>query len=426
MNILWLKTELLHPVDKGGKIRTYQMLRALKREHRVTYLTLDDGTAAADARERATEYCHELVCVPHRTRAKFSAGFYAELARNFLSPLPYFMQKYVSGGMRREIERLVAREPFDVLVCDFLNPSVNVPARLPVASVLFQHNVEAMIWRRHYEVQRNPLKKFYLRGQWRKSLAYERAACRRFDGVVAVSREDAETMRREYGVSAVADVPTGVDTEFFRPTGTVAREPHNLVFTGSMDWLPNEDAIQFFVKEIMPRVRAHVPGVTLTVVGRNPFPSLVEQSRRDPSITVTGRVDDVRPYMERAAGYVVPIRVGGGTRLKIYEAMAMELPIVSTTVGAEGLPVKGGEHLLLADTPEEFAAALARVLADKDLARTLAANAAGLVRERYGWEGVAAEFAALCGRAARAYGQRGGEGTLPVDGVAPVVERVGD
>ncbi|MDT7540271.1 MAG: polysaccharide biosynthesis protein PslH [Acidobacteriota bacterium] len=406
MHILWLKTELLHPVDKGGKIRTYQMLRALKRAHHITYLTLDDGTASADAHERATEYCHELVCVPHNTRAKFSAAFYAELARNVVSPLPYFMQKYVSASMRREIETLIAREQFDVLVCDFLNPSVNVPAGLPLAAVLFQHNVEAMIWQRHYEVQSNVLKKIYLREQWRKALAYERAACRRFDSVVAVSRADAEMMRREYGVENVSDVPTGVDTDFFRPVSTNTREPHNLVFTGSMDWLPNEDAMQFFIKDVLPRIKQSVPDVTLTVVGRDPFPSLIEQSRRDASIIVTGRVEDVRPYMERASAYVVPIRVGGGTRLKIYEAMAMELPIVSTTIGAEGLPVSDGSELLIADTPEEFASSVVRVLTDEEFARSLAARAAGLVREKYGWAGVATEFAALCeqaraGRAAK-------------------------
>src|SRR5437588_5338919 len=127
MRLLWLKTELIHPVDKGGRIRTYQMLKELKREHHVTYLTLDDGTAARDARERAVEYCHELICVPHSTRRKFTAGFYAELALNLVSPLPYFMKKYESAEMKREIIDLTRREDFDVLVCDFLQPSINVP-----------------------------------------------------------------------------------------------------------------------------------------------------------------------------------------------------------------------------------------------------------------------------------------------------------
>ncbi|HEX5706406.1 MAG TPA: glycosyltransferase [Pyrinomonadaceae bacterium] len=406
MRILWLKTELLHPVDKGGKIRTYQMLKHLKREHHVTYLTLDDGAADAHAREQAEEYCQELVTVAHRTREKFSAAFYAELATNLASRLPYALKKYESEGMRREIEERAGAGRFDVLVCDFLTPAVNMPARPRCATLLFQHNVEALIWRRHYEVQKNPLKKAYLYGQWRKMRAYERDACRRFDAVVAVSREDRELMEREYGVKTVSDVPTGVDTEFFRPSGTQQREPHDLVFTGSMDWLPNEDAINFFTERVMPLIKRDVPGVTLTVVGRNPSAALVELSRRDASVRVTGRVEDVRPYMERAAAYVVPIRVGGGTRLKIYEAMAMEKPVVSTTVGAEGLPVADGAEILLADTPEDFAARVVSVLKDAELANGLGARAASAVRERFGWGKVSEAFAEACERALASHGAR--------------------
>jgi polysaccharide biosynthesis protein PslH len=406
VRILWLKTELLHPIDKGGKIRTYQMLRTLKREHRVTYLTLDDGSATQDAAERAGEYCHELVRVPHRTREKFSAGFYAELAANLCSPLPYFMRKYENGRMRREVESRACSGELDLLVCDFLNPAVNVPPGLPVPTVLFQHNVEARIWRRHCEVQTNPVKRAYLYNQWRKAFSYERAACRRFDFVVTVSRDDAEIIRRDYGVESVADVPTGVDTDFFRPLGGVEPEPDSLVFTGSMDWLPNEDAMQFFTREIMPLVRERVPGVRLTIVGRKPYGSLVELAARDPSIVVTGRVEDVRPYMERAAAYVVPIRVGGGTRLKIYEALAMEKPVVSTTVGAEGLPLKDGEDLLIADAPRDFAAAVVRVLQDVRLARQLGTRAAEKVRGRFGWDVASAVFAQHCRRAAVPRGRR--------------------
>jgi sugar transferase (PEP-CTERM/EpsH1 system associated) len=399
LRILWLKTELLHPVDKGGKIRTYQMLKELRREHHVTYLTLDDGTASTDARERAEEYCHELVTVPHRVREKFSAGFYRELAGNLFSRLPYAIKKYESHEMRREIEKRAGASDFDVVVCDFLTPSVNLPRSISCATVLFQHNVEAMIWKRHYEVQANVLKKAYLYDQWRKMRAFEREMCGRFDWTVAVSREDRETMAREYGIENVSDVPTGVDTEYFRPSGKVAREPHTLVFTGSMDWLPNEDAIRYFTAEIMPRVKRRVPDVKLVVVGRNPYPSLVELSRSDASIIVTGRVEDVRPYMERAAGYVVPIRIGGGTRLKIYEAMAMENPIVSTTIGAEGLPVENGVELLLADEPEKFAEDCVRVLTDETLAQSLGRSAAARVRASFGWDRVATEFAEICRRA---------------------------
>ena len=415
MRILWLKTELLHPVDKGGRIRTYNMLRELRRAHQVTYLALDDGAGGTEARERAAEYCHELLTVPHATRPKFSAGFYLELAQNMVSSLPYFMKKYVSDGMRREVERLTRGGGFDVLVCDFLQPSVNVPRQLPLPAVLFQHNVEAMIWQRHYEVQRNPLKKAYLYGQWLKSRAYEGETCRRFDSVVAVSREDAEVMRRVYGAREVEDVPTGVDTEFFRPRADAGEQrPHELVFTGSMDWLPNEDAIRFFTEQVMPRIKRAVPDVTLTVVGRNPSPWLVELGRRDASVVVTGRVEDVRPYMERAAVYVVPIRVGGGTRLKIYEAMAMAKPVVSTTIGAEGLPVRDGEEILIADEAEAFASAVVRLLEDDAQARALGERGATLVRERFGWARVAEKFAEICERAieVRAAGRQETQTTL--------------
>jgi glycosyltransferase involved in cell wall biosynthesis len=382
------------------------MLRELKRQgHEITYLTLDDGSASSDAKERAVEYCDRLITVPHRTVPKFSAGFYRELALNLASPLPYFMRKYRSDGMRREILGLAGRESFNVLVCDFLQPSVNVPFEVDLPTVLFQHNVEAMIWKRHYEVQSNPVKKLYLRNQWSKSFRYERDACRRFDRVVAVSDEDRLRMEREYGLSEVADVPTGVDTEFFRPRGGEKREPHNLVFTGSMDWLPNEDAIQYFTKEILPLIRRSVPGVSLTVVGRNPYPSLIELSKRDSSVIVTGRVDDVRPYMERAAAYIVPIRIGGGTRLKIYEAMAMEKPIVSTTIGAEGLPVRDNEELLLADEAATFAAGVVRVLEDERLAQDLGRRAARVVRESFGWDKVSARFAEICADAIQMKGR---------------------
>lgn len=396
MRILWLKTELLHPVDKGGKIRTYQMLKELKREHHITYLTLDDGQASNEAREKSDEYCHDLICVPHHQREKFTAGFYADLALNVVSRLPYAIRKYQSAEMRRLVSEQA--QHVDVVVCDFLAPAANMPSGLTCPSVLFQHNVEAMIWQRHYEVQANPLKKIYLREQWRKMRSFERDACRGFNSVVAVSEEDRETMRRDYAVENVYDIPTGVDIEFFRPSNAVTVQDNNLVFTGSMDWLPNEDGIRYFTEQIMPLIKKELPAVTLTVVGRNPYPGLVALSKNDNSIVVTGRVDDVRPYMEQAAAYVVPLRIGGGTRLKIFEAMAMEKPVISTSVGAEGLPVRDGMELLLADTPEAFASSVVRVLSDQVLASQLGEQAAAEVREKFSWATVAEAFAAICER----------------------------
>ncbi len=395
MRILWLKTELLHPVDKGGKIRTYQMLRAIARDHEVTYLTLDDGSGAPDARELAAEYCSRLVTVPFSPPRRKSPAFFLALAGNLFSRLPYSVQRYASPTMKRRIAEEVATSDYDVVVCDFLFPAASMPAGLAIPTVLFQHNVEAEIWRRHTEVAVGP-RKAYFGLQWRRMRRFEREACARFDRVIAVSAEDAETFRREYGLADVSWVPTGVDVDYFSRSGTRQREPNHLVFTGSMDWMPNEDGIVWFVRQVLPRIRETVPEARLTVVGRLPGPGLLALAGAVPGVEFTGRVPDVRPWLERATLSIVPLRVGGGTRLKIYEAMAMECPVVSTTIGAEGLPLMDGEHLRLADDPVAMAEACAELLRTPQQTQGMAGRAAHYVRSSFGWDGVARTFVRLC------------------------------
>lgn len=395
MKILWLKSELLHPVDKGGKIRTYHMLKHLAREHRVTYLSLVTGHEPADAYVRAREYCHRLVAVPWAAASRGSAAFYTDLARNCVSPLPYAVEKYRSAPMRQAIEReLAGPSRYDVVVCDFLAPSVNLPDGLSVPTVLFQHNVEATIWQRHAETATGVRKAFF-HTQYRKMQRYEQAACRRFDAVVAVSELDRDAIRGQYGVERCYDVPTGVDHEFFRPNSP---QPTNsdIVFTGSMDWMPNEDGVLWFAEQVLPLVAREAPDVRFTVVGRSPTPRVLALPGVDARIVVTGRVDDIRPYVDRAAAFVVPLRVGGGTRLKIYEAMAMGRPVVSTTIGAEGLPLEPGRDILIADEPAELAASIVRVIKDRALAARVGASGRALVCERFGWDRAAHVFAGVC------------------------------
>ncbi len=396
MHILWLKTELLHPLDKGGRIRTYHTLRVLSRLHRVTYLTLDDGSGAPDALERAHEYCSEVVTVPFSTSPKRSPAFYRELGYNVLSSLPYAVWKYRSRAFRTACERLAHDADVDVVVCDFLAPAINLPPKRQRPVVLFQHNVEADIWRRRWHVAANAASRAYLREQWRRMVAFERRVCRTVDHVVAVSDTDAERMRREYDVDSVSTVPTGVDTEYFQPAATPSRSPGALVFTGSMDWHPNEDGIRFFVEQIFPDIRRACPDATITIVGRNPTPTLVRLAGNAGHTTVTGRVPDVRPFLEHAAVVIVPLRIGGGTRLKIFEAMAMGCAVVSTTIGAEGLPVDHGTHLLIADSPREFADACIRLLRDAAMARRLGDQAAEYVHKHHSWDVAALRFADIC------------------------------
>jgi len=221
--------------------------------------------------------------------------------------------------------------------------------------------------------------------QYRRMLAYEDNALQRFDGILTVSDADSETFHRLYPdvcVKPMWVIPTGVDTDYFAPDGTSPSGPR-LVFTGSMDWLPNEDAMLYFCREVLPLIRAEEPRARLTIVGRTPTPAV--RALADEHIEVTGTVADVRPFVRRASVYVVPLRIGGGTRLKIFEAMAMGQAVVSTTVGAEGLPITGGEHALIADGPRAFADAVLSLLRDSRRREALATAARKLVVDHHDW-----------------------------------------
>jgi sugar transferase (PEP-CTERM/EpsH1 system associated) len=393
MRILWLKSDLLLPLDKGGKLRTWHLLRHLARRHEVTYLAFaDPATPSADL-EGMKQVAAHVHTVPWSDAPKRSWRFYADAAVHLVDPLPYAVAKYRSRRFRHQVNELLAQGNVDLVVCDFLFPAVNLPRRLPCPAVIFTHNVESEIWRRHVETKTTRLARRLYASQYRRMKRYEKQALGRFDGVLAVSDADGRTFARIYPGAIrqpIHVVSTGVDTEYFTPLRRSIDSP-SLVFTGSMDWLPNEDAMLFFCRDVLPLVRQHVPGVTLSIVGRAPTPA-VTRLAEDAGIRVTGRVDDVRPYVRDGAVYIVPLRVGGGTRLKIYEAMAMGKAVVSTTIGAEGLPVTSGEHLVVADEPHAFAEATVQLLRDAEYRGRLGAAARTLVVERYDWSAVAGEL----------------------------------
>jgi sugar transferase (PEP-CTERM/EpsH1 system associated) len=339
------------------------------------------------------EVARSVHVIPRSQPQKGSLRFWASAALRLFDPLPYAVGAYRSRAFASKVRALMRSGGFDLVVSDFVLPAVNLPARPPCPSVVFTHNVESEIWRRHAETKTGGLMRSLYRTQYRRMLRFEARALSRFDGVLAVSAADAETLRRLYPdliQAPIHVVQTGVDTEFFRPV-TTAVTPKSLVFTGSMDWLPNEDAMLFFYREILPRIREQEPDVSLTIVGRAPTPA-VARLAQDPAITVTGRVDDVRPHLANGAVYIVPLRIGGGTRLKIFEAMAMGKAVVSTAVGAEGLPVRDGEHLLLADAPDAFASAVVRLFRDHDRRRAIETAARSLVVTQYDWAAVATDL----------------------------------
>jgi glycosyltransferase involved in cell wall biosynthesis len=384
-------------------------MRHLARRHDITYLSFSDPGDKPEDRDGMREVASRLVTIPRVDAAKGTAAFYVDAGRYVVDSAPYAVAKYRSPEYREAIVRLLNDASFDAVVCDFLPPVVNLPEQLPCPGILFTHNVEAEIWRRHAETATNPISRFLLRQQWHRMLRFVRDALARFDLVLAVSAADRRTFTTLYpgALGRPAHVvQTGVDAAFFAPRSAdpPVRRTH-LVFTGSMDWLPNEDGMIYFVREILPRIRQVEPDTTLSIIGRSPTPA-VTRLADERGIDVTGRVDDVRPHIAAGSVYVVPLRIGGGTRLKIFEAMAMGKAVVSTTVGAEGLPVTHGRDIVIADEPARFAQSVVHLIRDVGARRRIEEAARQLVVREYDWSAVAADFEEALERVRDSQGRR--------------------
>lgn len=388
MKILWVKSDFLHPTNRGGQIRTLEMLRRLHARNEVHYVAFDNP-AQPEGLERANEYCSCAYPIKHEVPPHRSLAFAQQFVQNMTSSMPLALSRYVSTAMRKQIDNLLQRHLFDSVVCDFIFPAPNFSTLNNC--VVFQHNVETVIWRRHAQHAVDPLRRLYFRNQADRMFQWEQKICSEAARVVAVSPGDAATFEQLFGIKDVPYVATGVDTDYFRPP-EIANPVADLVFIGSMDWMPSIDAMKFFVGEILPLIRKKRPQCTLAIVGRSPSAATLALAQQDPGITVTGTVPDVRPYLWGSTVSIVPIRIGGGTRLKIYEAMAAGVPVVSTTVGAEGLDVSNQDNIRLADTPETFATACLQLLDDAAERRRQSQSAMHLVQAKYSWDHITLQF----------------------------------
>jgi len=265
--------------------------------------------------------------------------------------------------------------------CDHLSMA-EYARRLPVPFAYDAHNVEYAILQRFAGTRRDPVSRAAAAVEWRRVREYEAEVCRRSRLVFVVSDVDGAVLSTHAGPGVrFCTVPIAVDASGVAAVDTLTTAP-NLMFLGGLHWPPNADAMATFVRTMWPRVRAAVPAATLTSVGRDDSPVAAE-CRAAPGVTVTGWVPDIAPYVQQSRVLVVPMRAGSGMRVKILEAMARGVPVVSTSVGCEGIEVESGRHLLIADEPEAFADAVVRVLRDHALAASLSRAARALVLERY-------------------------------------------
>lgn len=397
MKILFANKRILFPTDSGGLVRTLNIVRSLARWHELTYLcNLQPGQEAGADQMRALGL--HLETVPWIEVPREDWRFYRDLARNLLSRDPFNAAKDFDPALRRRAAELLAAENFDLIVCDFVQMARNVVGLPGPPAVLFQHNVEAEIFERHARTDSGWVRRRFMAYQAAKMRVFEAWAGGQFARVVAVSDRDRDQFRSRYGWQHVDTIDTAVDIDYYRPQ-TGEESPHTMVFVGSLDWLPNQDGLSWFVSEVWPLIRSQVPDAVFRIVGRNPSRSMLELGAV-PGIELVGGVPDTRPWLARSSLVVVPLRIGGGTRLKVFEAMAMGKPVVSTTLGAEGLAVESGNNIALADGPAALAEAVTQLLQNPPARHQMGLAARRLVEEKFSAESVARQFEQICLRAA--------------------------
>jgi glycosyltransferase involved in cell wall biosynthesis len=399
LQVVVLDEELPFPLTSGKRIRTYQLLARLARQHQITLLAHrnpdPDEAAAADTAFRQLGI--RTVIVDRVIPPKAGAGFYARLAGNLLSLLPYSVATHTSPALVEAVRQLASLQSVDLWHCEW-TPYAQA-LRLALGKqlslhrwTLMAHNVESVIWERFTQAEPNPVKRWYIRKQWEKFERFERWAVTAATTTIAVSPDDGRLLRERFAARSVAVVDNGVDLDYFKPQRDVDRDPRRLLFLGSLDWRPNQDAVLQLLDHIFPAVRRQVPGATLNLVGRRPPAWLLDRVAREPGVQLFADVPDVRPFLATCGMLVVPLRIGGGSRLKILEALATETPVISTRVGAEGLQLTPGRDLIVCPTPDQMAPAILAAIQQPDEFREIAEHGRHEVVTRYCWNRLAEQL----------------------------------
>ena len=382
--------ELPYPPTSGKRIRTLNLTLRLARRHHLTYVCHRNADAQ-EARQAEAFFAQQgirTLVVPHAVPKKSGASFYLRLARNLLSPLPYSVATHQSRALREALQTFAQNNPVDVWHCEWTPYADALQGITGGARVVMAHNVESLIWQRYYETETNPLRRWYIGRQWQKFQRFEKRVLQEVEQTVAVSHPDALHFQREFGVECVSVVENGVDTQYFLPQAR-RRDPQRLLFLGSLDWRPNLDGVQLLLQRVFPAVQAAQPGCRLLLVGRNPPDSLRRQVAGMPAVELHANVPDVRPFLADCCMLVVPLRIGGGSRLKILEALASGTPVVSTRIGAEGLDLEAEREITVVEDIDQMASALVDAMCHPERLQAQAECGREKVLERYDWESLA-------------------------------------
>lgn len=381
---LIVANRLPYPVDDGWKSRAFSVARALGECMDTTLLAFDTAPdVLPEARKALGHRVRIRTVLPPRPRTP------AKLALGLMTRDPLHVWNARSPAMLAAAREIVSDRPPAIAI--FESPYVYPVARaLPpdTCRVIDAHNVENLILSRYATTLGSAAQRIYAGITARKLARFERESFSAADVVWLCSEQDRKLALELAPLADLRVVPNGVDTKAFQPGDTALRDPRRLFYFGKLDYLPNLDAIEWFIRTIFPVIRRRIPECELEIAGAGSTTQVEAVVRNVPGISVLGRLDDVRPALARAGVVVVPLRIGGGTRLKIVEALAMGCPLVSTSIGAEGLELSDGRDLLLADSPDGFASAVERLVGDRELAASLGRSGRATVEARYDWTSV--------------------------------------
>jgi len=401
MNVVIVDGDISYPPTSGKRLRTLHLMLPLARRHRVTYICRGQAESAETRGAVVFLRDHKIepVVVDHPVARKAGPLFYLRLAGNLLSAQPYSVASHQSQAFRTAVGEHADRNKVDLWQFEWTGyvAALDQPG---ARKLVIAHNVDSLIWQRYHEAERRWLPRWYIGGQWRKFERFERRVFAAVDRVVAVSEDDAAIIRQRFGMPRVDVVDNGIDRAFFEQV-TGRRDPQRMLFLGALDWRPNLDAISLLLDRIFPEVHRQMPGARLCIVGRNPPAGLKQRIAGCPGVELHADVADVRPFLASCELMVVPLRIGGGSRLKILEALGSGLPVVSTRVGAEGLCLTPGKDLVVSDHADDFPAALLEALRQPERMQDMARQARPRVLDRYDWNRLADKLEQVWVRCAR-------------------------
>jgi polysaccharide biosynthesis protein PslH len=391
MKILVISPNLPYPTDTGGSIRIFNLIKNLSRENEIDLLSYDYGSTNEEWIKEIKILCTHVHLIAKQRQSALRQV--VDVTMRFLRNEPYSLKYAESKGMKKAIKDLTTSNRYDVVQIEHSYAAGmyrHIHKWQNTRTVLSLHNIASQQYHRIYQHEKSIFKRVKLAMDWLPMRSWEPATAMKFDKVVVVSDSDRETLKQKATGANIYVIPNGIDTASQQPIPMMENRK-NVLIVGTLDYEPNVDAILYFNESIFPLLLDKASDATLTIVGRNPGPE-IESLADDRSIRIAANVPDVRRYYQEAAVSAVPLRSGGGTRIKILESMALGVPVVSTSIGCEGLEAIDGDHILIADRPADFAQKIYDVISDINLAKRIAENARRLIENKYDWNMIAQQL----------------------------------